>query len=215
MGSISTAAAMSNPACSKPSDMPPAPAKRSIPIGRLVIQEPPKTWDEAAFLLQFALPDGQDRPSGFSKFRSLASVPLLVGSNLRLPIVQSALRQATTTASVTVPVASVNEYDLAPLDERQVWSSGKVDPPKRIPVAKRVHDSPQGDLWPSIPGPNGRHDPAADFRANPVHHPLRPKSLLFETGNLGALTFCGKLPSQTIHLLAVPVAHHVKHCVDC
>ena len=34
-GSISTAARTSNPACSKPSDNPPAPAKRSTPIGRL------------------------------------------------------------------------------------------------------------------------------------------------------------------------------------
>src|ERR1035441_5004545 len=33
IGSYSTAAAMWKPACSKPSDRPPAPAKRSTPIG--------------------------------------------------------------------------------------------------------------------------------------------------------------------------------------
>jgi hypothetical protein len=43
-GSISTAARTSNPACSKPSDNPPAPAKRSTPIGRLrLILSPQET----------------------------------------------------------------------------------------------------------------------------------------------------------------------------
>src|SRR6266704_3579538 len=38
IGSYSTAAATSNPACSKPSARPPAPAKRSMQIGRLPLE---------------------------------------------------------------------------------------------------------------------------------------------------------------------------------
>src|SRR5437016_10758228 len=98
IGSISTAAATSKLACSKPSDSPPAPANRSMPVGLFVTRSLPSIREELIqsprqpfLLLQFALPDREEGPTHPFQLPLVSAIACHIRGKLRLPEFSTAL----------------------------------------------------------------------------------------------------------------------------
>src|SRR6185312_3737327 len=128
-----------------------------------------------------ALPDRKDTPAESPEFSGVATVTLLVASDLRPPIIRSTLRQPAPSASVSVPEAPMHEYNHPARREHEIGLTGKlsiVQPiAKASPVQVRAHDH----LGLSVACSYQRHPVAAGLGVEKVHAPSCRRS-----ANIGA-----------------------------
>ena len=147
IGSISTAATISKPACSKPKPRPPAPANKSTPIGlgtfdllfsntslpgstRLIDRNStwrPQKGNEPPFQFvavpRLTLPDGHRAPARAAHCPQVPFVLQAVSLQLWQPELWAGFWRAANAASVRVPKTAVNENHLPPRRENDVGSA--------------------------------------------------------------------------------------------
>src|ERR1700722_10503663 len=107
---------MSKPACSKPRERPPAPANKSIPIGRtplghvLVREKFTNSPFDGFWPFQLTLPYHETIPSERAQIPQVLAISLAVRREFFHPIRDTSFGNCrVTTARVTVPKAAVHE----------------------------------------------------------------------------------------------------------
>ena len=148
---------MSKPACSNPRLKPPAPEKRSTPIGRCefavfsLFKKPLDFFRDFLEIFQFALPHHQDSPTHPFQLAANAAVASHVPFEFGHPKVDARLwRRGVPTLRMTVPKASVNQDDLSPTGKHEIGTSRQTFGVQSVAIAQPIHKPTDCEFWGGI-----------------------------------------------------------------
>lgn len=123
---------------------------------------------------EFALPDGDDVPTGLAELGGGGLVSIAVCADLFLPELGSRLGESVAWAiGVAVPEAAVYEDDSLVFRQHNVWLAGELFVVGGVDgesVADSVQQGAHQDLWLGVLAADLRHEPAAFFFGKDIGH---------------------------------------------
>jgi hypothetical protein len=81
-------------------------------------------FSKARNIFRLALPHGQNPPAALAKFATYSAVPFTILADFSLPELRVGRRSPPTSASVSVPEATIDENNTPPLGEDYVRGAG-------------------------------------------------------------------------------------------